>query len=348
MSGFLKQSTASQSRAIGPFLDDTDFKTAETALTIANTDIKLIVNGGASANKNSGGGTHRINGVYGVTFDATDTATVGEMEVSVVVAGALPVWNTFTVLEEAVYDALFGASALGYVANAPVNVAQISGDATAADNLENAFDETAGSVIQHGIVDQGTAQSATASTLVLRAAAAFADDELNGAIIVITGGTTGVGQVRVISDYVSTTDTATVSPDWTTTPSGTIAYKVYAAPPAPTAAGALPQVQVAAILQAALADMFDTNSGTTYASAVAGSVVKEIAAGVPTVALTESYAADGAAPTLAQAIFAIQQFAMEKSISGTTLTVMKLDGATTAMTFTLSDATTPTSITRAT
>src|SRR3990172_2470305 len=50
MSGFLKQSTASQSRAIGPFLDDTDFKTAETALTIANTDIKLIVNGGASPN----------------------------------------------------------------------------------------------------------------------------------------------------------------------------------------------------------------------------------------------------------------------------------------------------------
>ena len=32
-------------------------------------------------------GAHRVNGVYGVTFDATDTATVGEMEVSVVVAG---------------------------------------------------------------------------------------------------------------------------------------------------------------------------------------------------------------------------------------------------------------------
>lgn len=114
MPGFLKQSTASQSRALGPFVDDTDFKTAETALTINNTDIKLVVNGGASANKNSGGGTHRVNGVYGVTFDATDTATVGELEVSVVVAGALPVFDKFFVIEEAVFDALFGAAAAGY------------------------------------------------------------------------------------------------------------------------------------------------------------------------------------------------------------------------------------------
>lgn len=124
---FLKQSTASQARAIGPFLDDTDFKTTETGLTIANTDIKLVVNGAASANKNSGGGTHRVNGVYGVTFDATDTATVGEIEVSVVVSGALPVFHKFFVIEEAVYDMLFGASAIGYITNAAVSVAQFGG-----------------------------------------------------------------------------------------------------------------------------------------------------------------------------------------------------------------------------
>lgn len=133
MSRFLRQATASQSRALGPFVDDADFKTAETGLTIANTDIKLMANGAASANKNSGGGTHRVNGFYGVTFDATDTATVGELVVSVVVAGALPVFTTFTVLEEAVYDALFAASALGYVANAPVNLEQIAGATVAVD-----------------------------------------------------------------------------------------------------------------------------------------------------------------------------------------------------------------------
>jgi hypothetical protein len=66
-----------------------------------------------------------------------------------------------------------------------------------------------------------------------------------------------------------------------------------------------------------------------------------------TTQLTESYAADGAAPTLAQAVLAIQQFLQERSVSGTTLTVKKLDGTTLAMTFTLDDGTSPTAITRA-
>src|SRR5688572_10971718 len=127
MDGFLKQSTAAQTRWIGPFVDDTDFKTAETGLTIANTDIKVSKNGGASASKNSGGGTHDVNGYYAVTWDATDTATVGELSFSVKVAGALQVFGSYTVLEEAVYDALFAASALGYISNAPVNVAQFGG-----------------------------------------------------------------------------------------------------------------------------------------------------------------------------------------------------------------------------
>lgn len=64
--------------------------------------------------------------------------------------------------------------------------------------------------------------------------------------------------------------------------------------------------------------------------------------------LTESYAADGAAPTLEQCLFLIQQLLAEKSVAGTTMTVKKLDGSTTAATFTLNDASTPTSITRTT
>jgi hypothetical protein len=67
---------------------------------------------------------------------------------------------------------------------------------------------------------------------------------------------------------------------------------------------------------------------------------------VLTTAMTEAYAADGAAPTLAQALFLIQQILSEKDISSTTLTVKKLDGTTTAATFTLNSATAPTSVTR--
>jgi hypothetical protein len=112
---FLKQSTASQTRLTPRFVDDTDFKTPETGLTIANTDVKLSKNGAASANKNSGGGTHIEAGRYALTFDATDTATVGELAVGIVISGALPVEFKYFVVEEAVYDGLFAASAAGYL-----------------------------------------------------------------------------------------------------------------------------------------------------------------------------------------------------------------------------------------
>ncbi len=65
-----------------------------------------------------------------------------------------------------------------------------------------------------------------------------------------------------------------------------------------------------------------------------------------TTQMTEAYSADGSAPTLAQALFLIQQSLGDFSISGTTLTVKKVDGSTTAATFTLNDATAPTSLTR--
>src|SRR3990167_5677123 len=64
-------------------------------------------------------------------------------------------------------------------------------------------------------------------------------------------------------------------------------------------------------------------------------------------ALTEGYAALGATGTLAQLLYEIRALLAEKSISGTTLTAKKLVGATTAETFTLDDATSPSSITRA-
>jgi hypothetical protein len=114
--GYLKQSTAAQTRTIGPFVDDVDFKTLENALTIANTDILIKKNGAASAAKNSGGATaDGAGGLYAVTWDATDTATVGQLSYSVKVAGALVAFGTYTVLEEEVYDDLFAASAVGYL-----------------------------------------------------------------------------------------------------------------------------------------------------------------------------------------------------------------------------------------
>ncbi len=67
---------------------------------------------------------------------------------------------------------------------------------------------------------------------------------------------------------------------------------------------------------------------------------------VLTTAMTESYSADGVAPTPVQALFAILQRLTEFAISGTTLTVKKLDGSTQALVLTLNSATVPTASTR--
>lgn len=124
MPGFLRQSTASQVIELGPFLDDTDFKTAKNALTIANTDIKLRKHGGTThGNKNSGGATNIANGYYHTTLDATDTNTVGLLDIHVNVASALPVFDRYWVIEEAIFDALYGASAAGFDVNGAVKVA---------------------------------------------------------------------------------------------------------------------------------------------------------------------------------------------------------------------------------
>lgn len=191
MHGFLRQSTASQTRSIGPFVDDGDFKTLENALSIANTDILLKKNGAASAAKNSGGATaDGSGGMYSLTFDATDTATVGELMGSVKVAGALVVFFKFTVLEEAVYDAQFAASAAGYQipiwssASATVN---LSGTTVA--NLTNLPAMPTDWLTSTGLAASAVTeiQSGLATASALAATTAFIDTEV--AAIIATLGT---------------------------------------------------------------------------------------------------------------------------------------------------------------
>ena len=124
---FLRQSTASQEIALGYFLDPADGNTEETSLTINNTDIKLWKNGAtALVDKNSGGATHMANGLYSAVLDATDTNTLGNLEIFVHVAGALVARREYVVLPALVYDALIAGSV-----NLPVNALQVEGgDAT--------------------------------------------------------------------------------------------------------------------------------------------------------------------------------------------------------------------------
>lgn len=88
------------------------------------------------------------------------------------------------------------------------------------------------------------------------------------------------------------------------------------------------------------------NDKTGYSLTVTPPTAAQNATAVLTTQMTESYAADGVAPTLAQAAFLIQQAVTEFAISGTTKTIKKLDGTTTAAVETLDSSTAPTSITR--
>lgn len=115
---YLRKATASQEILLGQFVDSVDGNTAETGLTIANTDIKLWKGGATTlASKNSGGATHISGGNYYAVLDATDTDTVGMLEVVVSVSGAMTVIRRYYVLEQAVYDAMFAASATGVPAS---------------------------------------------------------------------------------------------------------------------------------------------------------------------------------------------------------------------------------------
>lgn len=76
------------------------------------------------------------------------------------------------------------------------------------------------------------------------------------------------------------------------------------------------------------------------------SVNAEVVDVLRTDTIPDSYSAHEALPTIAQAILAIHQFLMEREVSGTSVTVQKPDGTTTAMTLTLNSATDPTTVHR--
>lgn len=188
----LRQSTASQEISLGFFLDSTDGNTEETGLTIANTDIKLRKGGTTTlASKNSGGATSISNGIYHATLDATDTNTVGMLEIYVHVAGALVIKDRYQIVTQTVYDLLYASGATGDVklqaithtgATIPTittitdqvsaDITAISGDATAANNLEADYDGT-GYNKSNSTIGTVTANTDTAIKLTSMAGATF-------------------------------------------------------------------------------------------------------------------------------------------------------------------------------
>jgi hypothetical protein len=103
---WLKQSTAVDFLA-GPFVDDTDGKTAETGLTITSAEVRLSKNGGNMAAKNEATAlVHDELGMYVCKLNTTDTNTLGTLQVTIWESGALIVYHEFMVVTANEWDSI--------------------------------------------------------------------------------------------------------------------------------------------------------------------------------------------------------------------------------------------------
>jgi predicted amino acid racemase len=132
MARYLRGSTAANLK-LGQFVSTTDGTTIQTGLTIAQADVRLSKNGAAFAQKNeSTTATHDENGFYLVPVDTTDTNTVGRLRASVTKSGSFTVTDDFVVIAAAVYDVLFGSTALAVTGDAMTLTAAYDDAKTAA------------------------------------------------------------------------------------------------------------------------------------------------------------------------------------------------------------------------
>lgn len=242
---------------------------------LAVTDIEIYKDGGVTQRASDAGYTlldtdgidfDGLTGIHGFSIDTGDNTDAGFYTVGAwfhVVVSAITV-DAQTV---SFIAAAFRIVAAEGVAGVPdvnathwndtavttppaVNATQISGDSTAADNLEALLDGTlTGPYAAFGILESGTAQSATATTLVGRAAGAVADDAFNGCVLLVLGSTQGYWQAATITDTTLSNDTFTVGAWPGATPSGTITYVIVGVPNSSTSpiAANLTQISGAAV-----------------------------------------------------------------------------------------------------
>jgi hypothetical protein len=389
---FLKQSTAYTFR-MGPFLDDGDGKSIEDSLSITRADIRLSKAGGDFAQRNAVSPTnltHDEFGYYILALDATDTATVGELLVAIIDTGnALPVFKTFQVVEEAIFDAIYGGSAT--LATSVADILQdtattIPATIATVDTVVDAVKVVTDAISTNGsglsAVPWNASWDAEVQSEVADALVAIGLDHLVSASVAGSDVVDNSIVAKLVSkestadwdDFVNTTDSLQAVRDrgdaaWTTGGGGSapsaaaVADAVWdEATSGHTSVGTYGKslsdiLTDTAVIGAAGAGL----SGVPWNAAWDAEVQSEVADGLAaydpptkaemdamwTTAATESYAGDNAAATPAQLLYMILCTVSEFSVSGTTITGKKLDGSTTAMTWTINDATSPTSRTRA-
>lgn len=306
-----------------PLIDDTDFKTRETAVAYNAAGMDLVWNfvtsSGAytqTAVTPTTGGTydwaHQGDGMYSIEIPASGGASINNNTegygwftgiATGVLAWASPI---FGFRAAAINDSLCDTNTTGLLAPTTAGrTLDVTAGGNAGIDLDNvALTNGCGPV---AVAASGTLSGTHSSTTADLGANAPTSGEVAGMTLRIPGKFFS----RVITSYNTGTGVATFDSTVITLEDGDQWY---------------------------LSDTPD----------MPAAALQDIADAILTRQMTESYAADGVAPTLAQALLLIQQSIGDFSVSGTTLTVNQLDGSTAAATYTLDSATAPTSRTRAT
>ena len=222
------------------------------------------------------------------------------------------------------------------------------------------------------------------TTITLDSATVATTDYYNDMLIVFSHGT-GAGQVREIKDYTSGR-VVTMSPALITALDTTTTYTITGTISADeisdeiwdelrsghTTDGSMGQVMRKAVdidvddttaanvgsaygqvddIQTDTAEIGTAGAGLTDLGGMSSGMQAEVNTEVDTAFTTQmadSVPADGTIATREEAMYMMLQLLSDFSISGTTMTVRKVDGSTTLITLTLDDDTNPTDITRAT
>lgn len=327
-------------------------------------------------------------GMMQLELSAANTNRVGRMMLSITdAANHVPVFHEFFVLPQAIYDWFTGVivplpsnmtQILGTAVSTPatagildVNVKNIDNDAASASGTVTFPNATLASTTNITAA-AGIAVSSIGNNVItassIAADAITAAKVADGTIDAATFAASAITATSLASDCITAAKIATGAIDADAIAANAITSSTFAndsITAAAIAADAIGSSELAATAVTEIAVAVELVTGAnvsaiktvtdqfvfTTANRVDSSVMDKtgfVLSATGSAALTEGYAADGAAPTLNQMLYQIWSALSEFSISGTTITAKKLDGSTTAMTFTLDDSANPTSRTRAT
>jgi len=97
----------------GPFLSNDTGTLNLSNLTITPDLVKVSKNDGTMvAKEQAGTAVFNSDGDYLVTYGTGDTSTLGKLKVSINAGTALPVWNTYEIVEATKYDAFMGTNSI--------------------------------------------------------------------------------------------------------------------------------------------------------------------------------------------------------------------------------------------